>query len=86
MVGDGADTSNEKIKKAYTAISMMDQSSDVPISGRFALVYNKFSSKTGQMVEGIDIRNAGGAPVYANATCKQVAQQLMQMDMFDKLN
>lgn len=86
MVGNGSETSNMKIKSAYSALTMMDQNSDVAMTGRFALIYNRFSSKTGNMIEDIDIRNVGGAPVYANATCQQVAKQLKQMDMFDKLD
>lgn len=86
MVCDGSETSNTKVQRASAALTMMDQNSDMAMAGRFALVYNRFSSKTGRMIENIDIRNVGGAPVYANATCKQVAKQLMTMDMFDKLN
>lgn len=86
MVSDGSESANIKVQNAYSALIMMEQSSDSSIAGRFALVYNRFSSKTGHTIEGLDIRNIGGAPVYANATCKQVAQQLMTLDMFDKLN
>ncbi len=86
MVGDGSESSNVKVQRASAALTMMDQNSDMALAGRFALVYNRFSSKIGRMIENLDIRNVGGAPVYANATCKQVAQQLMTMDMFDKLN
>ena len=86
MVGDGSESSNIKIQRAYTAILMQDQNSDISMAGRFVLVYNRFSSKTGKRIEGIDIRNLGGAPIYANATCQQVAKQLMTMDIFDKLN
>lgn len=85
MVGDGSEASNMKIKRTYTAIVMMDQNADVALSGRFGLIYNRFNNKTGKQVDGIDIRNIGGAPVYAGATGKQIAKQLMMMDMFDKL-
>lgn len=86
MVGDGSESSNVKIQKASEALTMIDQNSDMNIAGRFALIYNRFSSKRGKIIENIDIRNVGGAPVYTNATCKQVAKELMTMDMFDKLN
>lgn len=86
MVGDGSESSNVKIKNAYSALVMTDQNSDVAMANRFVLIYNRFSSKSGRTIDDADIRNVGGAPVYANATCKQVAKQLMTMDMFDKLN
>lgn len=86
MVGDGSEVSNAKIKAAYTSLVMIDQNSDITLSNRFALIYNRFGSKSGQLVSDIDIRNIGGAPVWANASCSQVAKQLMTMDMFDKLN
>lgn len=85
MVGDGSEVSNLKIKRAYDAIVMMDQNSDIVLSNRFSLIYNRFSSKTGKTIMNTDIRNVGGAPIYANATGTQITKQLMMMDMFDKL-
>ena len=86
MVSDGSDSANTKVKMASQALIMMEQNSDLVLSNRTVLIYNRFSSKTGRMIENLDIRNVGGAPIYANASCLQVAKQLMKMDMFDKLN
>lgn len=86
MVGDGSEISNAKIKAAYSALVMTDQNADISVANRFSLIYNRFSSKTGKTMNDVDIKNIGGAPIYANASCRQVAQELMSMDMFDKLN
>lgn len=85
IVGDGTENSNIKIYKAYTALSTMDQNSEVPVANRFSLIYNRFSSTKGRSVEGIDLRSIGGAPVYANAKTSQIVEQLAAGDMFNKL-
>ena len=52
---------------------------------RLALVYNKFSNKTGKALEGLNIKNIGGAPRYEHATTTQVIDQLSKMEMFGKI-
>lgn len=86
IVGDGSELSNIKIYKAYTALATMDQSSDMPIANRFSLMYNRFSSKTGRSVGDVDLRNVGGAPVFAHATTAQIVEQLAAGDLFKKLD
>lgn len=85
-VGDGSATSNSKIARAFTALSIMEQNADLPLNNRVGLVYNKFSSKTGKAVEGVEITNIGGAPKYEHATEQQVLAQLAEMSFFDKVN
>lgn len=86
MVGDGSEVSNAKIQRTYSSIVMMDQNTDTTLSSRFGIIYNRFNSKTGKTIDNIDIRNIGGAPVYAGATCVQITRQLMFRDMFDKMS
>lgn len=84
-VGDGSDLSNTKLVRAFNALSVIDQNSDVRIIDRVSLIYNKFSNKTSKALVDIGIKNVGGAPRFEHATCEQVVQQLSKMEMLDKL-
>ena len=83
--GDGTEISNMKIFRAFTALSTMEAKAESPLTNRLALIYNKFSSKSSKAVDGIEIKNAGGAPRYEHASTEQVIKQLSPMEMFDKL-
>lgn len=84
-VGDGSELSNGKLYRAYEALSMLEQNSDVTLTDRIHLIYNKFSNKTSRGLTDVDIKNIGGAPRYEHALSAQVVGQLCKMDMFDKL-
>jgi len=86
MVGDGSDSSNVKISRAFEALSTMEQSSELSLTGRIALIYNKFSNKTGRALDSGDIKVIGGAPIYTQATGAQIVGQLAPMGLFDKLD
>lgn len=85
-VGDGSKVSNTKLVRAYQALATMEMNEDAPLTNRISLVYNKFSNKTGTTIEGIEIRNLGGAPRYEHAATEQVLRQLSAMAIFDKIN
>lgn len=84
-VGDGSEISNSKIERAYTALSTLEKNSDSPLTSRIALIYNKFSNKTGKSIGDIGIRSIGGAPRYEHATTAQVIEQLLKKDMLSKI-
>lgn len=84
-VGDGSEISNEKISRAFTAITTLEQMADISLTGRLALIYNKFSNKTGKTLTEIGVRIIGGAPKYEHATTAQVLGQLTSMALFDEL-
>ena len=84
--GDGSEVSNLKINRAYNALAILEQSSDISILNRTVLVYNKFSNKSSTTVSGADLRNIGGAPRYEHATIAQVLERLSPMEMLDKLD
>ena len=84
-VGDGSEISNNKIQKVHSALNIMEQSKDSPLTSRLCLVYNKFSNKTGKTVGDIGIKDIGGAPRYEHATSKQVLEQLSKLDAFEKI-
>lgn len=84
-VGDGSEISNTKVTNAFTALGILEQNADSPLTNRISLAYNKFSNKTGKSIEMEGLRNIGGAPRFEHATTEQVLKQLAPKDMFDKL-
>jgi len=84
-VGDGTEISNTKIFRAYNALTTLEAKAEAPITNRVSLIYNKFSNKTSKAIDGIELRNIGGAPRYEHATVEQVIQQLAPMEMFEKI-
>lgn len=82
MVSDGSEIANEKIVDAYTALKVMEESMDTTITGRMVILYNRFSNKTGSLIEGIELKSLGGAPRYEHATVQQVLEQLSEKDIF----
>lgn len=84
-VGDGSEISNVKLFRAFNALSTAEQNADSPIPNRMALIYNKFSNKTGTVIPELGIKNIGGAPRYEHATTAQVLEQLAAKSMFDMI-
>lgn len=85
MVSDGSLLANSKVFRAFSAFMILDENSDTPITSKMSLVYNKFSNKTGKSIEGIDIKEIGGAPRYEHASTEQVVKTLSDMSFFDKI-
>ena len=85
MVSDGSEIANAKTFQAHQALSILEQDKDASIMNRLALVYNKFSNKTGKALEGLNVKNIGGAPRYEHATTSQVLEQLSKMEVFSKI-
>lgn len=86
MVSDGSLIANEKIRNAYSTLLMLDNNQDIPVANRVSLMYNRFSSKTGITLDYQELRSIGGAPVFAQATVRQIMEHLSQSDAFEKLN
>lgn len=84
-VGDGSAISNTKLYRAYQALSLIDQESDEPILNKVSLIYNKFSNKTGQILDSIGLAVLGGSPRYEHATTEMVLKQLVSKEMFNQI-
>lgn len=84
-VGDGSDISNGKIKRAYEVLSMVEANTEMPLTSRLSLLYNRFSSKTSAVIEGIELKTSGGIKKFEHATTQQVITQLANMSVFDDI-
>jgi MinD-like ATPase involved in chromosome partitioning or flagellar assembly len=80
LVGDGSEVSNEKLVRAREAYRILDQSSSTQLEGKIDVIYNRFGSKTGNVLN--DVNALGGAPVIQAAKAAQIVQQIAGMDMF----
>ena len=85
MVSDGSLLSNMKTERAFRAIMTIDQNAEMPVANRFALIYNRFSSKSGKMLEDDELKCIGGVPVFANASPSQIADQIAARDVFAEI-
>ena len=85
FVGDGSELSNSKIRRAYEAITIMEQNADAPLTNRICFMYNKASSKTGQTIDIEGLREIGGAPKYERASTAQILAQIAPMELFNKI-
>ena len=84
-VSDGEGISNYKIARAFNSFVLLEQSKNVDLLKYHALVYNRFSSKTGKYAEGIDIKVIGGTQVFVHNDARQVVDQISNMGMFDNI-
>lgn len=85
FVSDGSEIANTKVFKACEALTILEESNDFSIVSRISLLYNKFSNKTGESIENLNIKSVGGAPRYEHATTLQVVEQLSKLDVFSKI-
>lgn len=85
LVSDGSKSANTKIRRAYNALTVLEQAQEMPLQNNLGLIYNKFSNKTGEAITDIDIKNIGGAPKFEHATTEQVLAQLSSVNMFEKI-
>ncbi|MBQ8815281.1 MAG: chromosome partitioning protein ParA [Lachnospiraceae bacterium] len=84
-VNDGSEIGNNKFVKAYQAMKVLSEQNDVHRLDKLQLLYNKFSNKTGQTLEGLDITMLGGIPRYEHASVAQIVQQVSGMGIFKRL-
>ncbi|MCI9251026.1 MAG: chromosome partitioning protein ParA [Lachnospiraceae bacterium] len=84
-VSDGSEISNDKICRAYKALSALEQGAEWSLTDRIAVIYNKFSNKTGKTIENTGIKNIGGAPRYEHANTNQILERLSGMDLFRQI-
>lgn len=84
-VGDGSEVSNAKLRRAYEALTILEQNRDDSLLYNLVLLYNKFSNKSSKAIEGIEIKNIGGAPKYEHATVGQILSQMGAMTVFEAI-
>ena len=85
LVSDGSVEANTKLFRAYMALAQIDSGLEEPLLSRIFLLYNKFSSKTGKMAEGVPLTIIGGYPKYEQASTLDIISQIINDKAFDQL-
>lgn len=84
-VGDGSETSNSKLIRAYEALEVIEQSRGNSLSNRIGIIYNKFSNKTCKTLERIDLKNIAGIPKYEHLSSGKVVESLSKLNIYSQL-
>jgi cellulose biosynthesis protein BcsQ len=85
FVCDGSDISNEKLRRAYESIQLVEQRESVMILERVSVFYNKFSNKTGKHVSIPGLSLIGGSPRFENTAFLKVISNLARSTAFDSI-
>ena len=85
MVGNGSESSNLKITRAYEALSILEHNADAPLESRMAFIYNGVSSANGQSLNIPELRVLGGAPRFNGGDAQQVLDKLSELKLFDSI-
>ena len=84
-VSDGSFISNEKIKRTYESLEIMESTTDVGLIRKLLLIYNKFSDATCKVMDDIAIKNIGGVMRYKCNSVSQLVNELSTKAMFDEV-
>ena len=84
-ISDGSEVSNNKLYRAYSALSIIDNQDD-SIINRLAVIYNRFSNKTNKVLQELPIKNVGGAPRFDHASTQQIMDELCRIGFFKDID
>ncbi len=85
LVSDGLELSLSKFRRMYESLEVLERQRKVDVMDKMWIVYNKFSNKMSKSVGIDDIRELGGAPRYEHATVNQIIEQLLKLNIYEKL-
>lgn len=83
-VTDGTDIGNSKFDRAYEAWRILEDREDNKFLKRMNLIYNKFSNKSGKSTTIAEVGVLGGSTKIEQATPRQIAIHISQLQVFDK--
>lgn len=85
MVSDGNQNANTKVRRVYEAMRILEQQEDGKVLEKMLLLYNRFHSQTGKMMDDLQIPVLGGIQNFKGAGEGQIASEMAKMDIFEKL-
>lgn len=83
LVSDGTEISNRKLQRSIEACRIMEQNSSVALESKISMVYNRFGSKSGQVLK--DINMIGGVPVFQAEKASKIVEQISGMEFLKHL-
>lgn len=85
LLSDGTPSANDKLKRYLDAIEVLAQNRKSIHTERIVLLYNKFSSQHGQMLENVRARYLGKIPRIRNANDVEITKLIAENTLFDAL-
>lgn len=85
LVSDGSEISNSKCRRLYDSLEVLEKQRKIDILEKMWILYNKFSSKTSKGIGIEDLKELGGAPRYEQGTVRQIIEQLLTLEIYNKL-
>lgn len=83
FVSNGTVIANNKLKKAFEALTVFEQQNNLKLRMKTMVLYNAFRSKTGQMLDGNEVKVLGGVSLLDSADVNQVVDYISSMKVFD---
>lgn len=85
LIGDGSEVSNAKFFKTVAALSIIEEQLDVNVFSKIVMLFNKFRSKTGKVLEDDRIKVIGGINYYENANYIKIITEISKLAVFDEI-
>lgn len=85
LVSDGSQNANIKIRRVYEAMKILEQQGECAVLEKIMLLYNRFHSQTGKMMDDLQLPVLGGIPSFKGAKEGQIAAEIAKMDVFEKI-
>lgn len=85
MVSDGSSVGNTKLSRAVSALNIIEDQNDSPLTGRMQLVFNKFSKRSGGVTESYGVPVLGGISRIEHSSVPQLIEAISNHDFLDKL-
>lgn len=63
----------------------MEEQLDMNIFSRVLMIYNKFRSRTGKVVEDDRVKVIGGVSLYENAEYVQIIEEISKLGVLDEI-
>lgn len=85
FVNDGSPSSNMKLRRVITAMQILEEQNDWSLLDKCNILYNRFSSKTSQIMECEEVKELGGIKRFEGYEVAQLLEQLSQNEIFTRL-
>ncbi|MBR1864398.1 MAG: chromosome partitioning protein ParA [Ruminococcus sp.] len=85
FVSDGSQISRVKTARVSNALKAVEEQTEIWLTSKSYILYNKFSSKTSQALNSLEWKFLGGVPKYEGAATQQIVAQIAGMDVFANL-
>ena len=85
FVSDGSELSNSKFQRAVNSLREYERQHDLTLLVKASIIYNKFSNKTGKIIDDSEIRTIGGINRFEHAGNTQVIDALIRNEALDRI-